>query len=175
MSIGEEAHLQAQLAKDSATLIGNQSELKETVLQIKSLLNLDLETPFLPDESNIIQSVFPDLSATTPEEIYHQALHRQPAIVADSFQIASFQKTLAATKAGLYPTLSLGVQVGTNYSSTFQRPVGSKEEVIPKAPIGTVTLNGNNYIVKSLPDKVDQTIYDIPAAGTQFKDNLREN
>src|SRR5699024_73918 len=80
LSIGEEAHLQAQLAKDSATLIGNQSELKETVLQIKSLLNLDLETPFLPDESNIIQSVFPDLSATTPEEIYHQALHRQPAI-----------------------------------------------------------------------------------------------
>src|SRR5699024_7109426 len=85
------------------------------------------------------------------------------------------KKTLAATKAGLYPTLSLGVQVGTNYSSTFQRPVGAKEEVIPKTPIGTVTLNGNNYIVKSLPDKVDQTIYDIPAAGTQFKDNLREN
>src|SRR5699024_912470 len=92
LSVGEKAQLQAQLAKDSANLIQNQSELKETVLQIKSLLNLDLATPFLPEESTIKHNVFPDLSTISPEEIYRQALHRQPAVVADSFRIASSQK-----------------------------------------------------------------------------------
>ncbi len=175
LSIGEEANLKAQLAKDSATLVNNQSLTNESILQMKAFLNLNFNEPFIPEKPSLKQLSLLSLSAITPEKIYYKALQLRPGILADSLQIEASQKTLAATKANLYPTLSLGVQIGTNYSSTYQRPVGSIEEFIPETPIGTVEMNGDDYIVKSLPKKVPKTVYKAPQVGTQFKNNLREN
>src|SRR5690625_3764640 len=170
-----EADLQAQLARDTAQLVDNQIQVKNNILQMKVLLNLDFRTEFTPQKPELENIPLLNLNLYSPEDIYLTATQQQPEILADSLQLLSSQKLLAASKARLYPSLSLGAQVGTNYSSSYRRPNGETTVHVPPSPIGNVTINGNEYVVKSFPEDVSTPKYEDPSLPTQLNDNLREN
>lgn len=169
------ADLQAQLARDSATLVSNQNQVQNAILQMKVLLNLDFHTPFVPQKPELETIPLINLAVNSPEAIYRSATQQQPGIIADSLLIASSKHLLEATRAQLYPSLSLGARLGTNYSSSYRRPVGEDIIHVPPAPIGNVTINGNEYVVQSLPQDVSTPKYEDPSLGTQLNDNLRES
>src|SRR5699024_3991850 len=171
----EAAELRAQLARDSATFIRNRGKVRESVLQIKTLLNLDYQTPFLTQEPSLKTIPLFNLRKISAADIFRKALKYQPGIRADSLQLRSAQKSLKAVKAGLYPTLSFGAQLGINYSSTYRRPAGEKIVQLTSSPIGFVALHEQKYVVKSLPQNKAIPFYEDPGPGTQLGDNLREN
>lgn len=170
-----EADLQAQLARDSATYITNKNNVTFAILQMKALLNLDFNTAFIPEKPDLAKIPVLDIAMLTPEEIYQSAAERQPQILSDSLQILAAEKQVAATKATLYPSLSVGAGLGTNYSSNYRRPIGETNITVPPTPIGTVDVNGTNYTVNSLPQQYTSPKYEQPKLSTQASDNLREN
>ncbi len=170
-----EADMQAQLARDSATLITNINQVKSTILQIKVLLNLDFNTPFIPQKPDLEHIPLLNIASLSPESIYQHAIRQQPLVIADSLNILASESLLKATRARLYPSLSIGGSLGTNYSSSYQRPAGEYTIQVPPSPIGSVTVGGSDYVVKSLPQEVTQPKYEDPKFNTQLGDNLREN
>lgn len=170
-----EADLEAQLARDSATYITNKNSVSIAILQMKALLNLDFETSFVPEKPELARIPVLDIAMLSPEEIYREAVDQQPQIMADSLQVLAAQKQVAATKATLYPSLSFGAGLGTNYSSGYERPAGDYVQHFPAAPIGTVNINGSDYTVNSLPQDVNTPLVETPPFSTQLGDNLREN
>lgn len=170
-----EADLEAQLARDSATYITNKNNVILAVLQMKALLNLDFRTTFIPEKPDMAKIPILNIARLTPEEIYQSAIQKQPQILSDSLQVLAAEKRVAATKATLYPSLSLGAGLGTNYSSNFQHPVGETIVTVPPAPIGTVDVNGSSYTVNSLPQHFSSPKFEQPKLPRQMHDNLREN
>ncbi len=170
-----EADMAAQLARDSATLISNINQVRSSILQIKVLLNLDFNTPFTPQKPDLEAIPLLNIATLNPEEIYEGAIRNQPIVKADSLNILASKSLLKATRARLYPSLSFGASLGTNYSSSYQRPAGEYTIQVPPSPIGSVTVDGEDYVVKSLPQEVSTPKYEDPVLGTQLGDNLREN
>ena len=169
------ADIQAQLARDSATLVNNKNQVEDAILQMKVLLNLDFRTTFIPEKPDLETIPLLNLGELSPEQIFASAINHQPVIVADSLLVSSAEMMLAATKARLYPSLSLGARLGTNYSSSYQRPIGEYLVDVPPSPIGKVTVGGNDYVVNSLPQQVSTPKYEDPSLGNQLNDNLRES
>lgn len=170
-----EADLEAQLARDSATYITNKNNVTFAILQMKTLLNLDFRTTFIPEKPDLAKIPILNIAVLTPEEIYQSAVAKQPQILSDSLQVLSAEKQVAASKGALYPSLSFGAGLGTNYSSNYRRPVGETTIAIPPSPIGSVDVNGTNYTVNSLPQQITNPKFEQPKLSRQISDNLREN
>jgi outer membrane protein len=170
-----EADLQAQLARDSATYITNKNNVTSAILQMKALLNLDFNTSFVPQKPELAKIPVLNIASLSPEEIYREAITKQPLILADSLFVLSSKKQVAAAKSALYPSLSIGAGLGTNYSSSYQRPAGEELIHVPPSPIGKVNVNGMDYIVNSLPQDISSPKYEEPPLGQQLGDNIREN
>lgn len=138
--------MQAQVATDSAAYFTARNDYQHAVLQLKAIMNLDMATPLdiaVPDIQDISLSV---LTQNQPEQIYEVARNNFSSIKSNRLKVAAAQKSLAAKKGALYPQLSFGLQLGTNFSSTqkdFTNP-----HFTGSAPTGDfIEINGNNYPV----------------------------
>ena len=115
------AEIEAQLANDSSTYITAEINYEQSVLALKGVLNLDAAAPFevvIPDASAI--PVLP-LSELQPEPTYQLALGTQPLQKADAFRIKAAEKNIATSKAQLYPSLSFGVNLSSNFYNSFNK------------------------------------------------------
>lgn len=169
------ADLEAQYARDSSTYITAKNTLLISILQMKALLNLDMDSSFQPEQPDIEKIPLMNLATITPGDLFQEALHNQPQIAADSLLSLSYASQVKAAKGALYPSLSAYAGIGTNFASTFERPIAENTITVPPTDIGTVTFNGSDYTVKSLPRQVSTPIYGKPTFGSQLSDNLREN
>ncbi|NSL89665.1 TolC family protein [Chitinophaga solisilvae] len=113
-----QADLEAQLATDSTSLVTAKNDVILAELQMKALLNLGFELPFLPEiPENITSLPVEPLSEMAPEMVYSAALTTYPLVKADQLKIKSAEKSWQAAKGQLYPRLSLNASVGSNYGS----------------------------------------------------------
>jgi outer membrane protein len=140
------AQLEAQLASDSASLINAIANYKANLLDLKALLNLDFAEPFDIQIPGLEVGEQMAMSALSPEEIFHTARAHFGAIRASELRVQSAEKGLAASRSSLYPQLSLGYQVGTNYASNYQTVTG-------------VTPNG--YSAIGVTDVIDGKAYTV--------------
>jgi outer membrane protein len=114
------AQLEAQLATDSATLINAISNYTASLLDLKALLNLDFSVPFDLEVPEVIDKEDLEVAAQTPEEVFQVARSHFGAIQASELRVRSAEKNVAAAKGALYPQLTAGYQVGTNFASNYQ-------------------------------------------------------
>ncbi len=114
------AQLESQVASDSSTLINSISAYNSSVLDLKALLNLDFNQPFEIDVPPLEPAELMTDVMLQPEEIFEKARTHFGSIKSGKLKVAAAEKGLNAAKGGLYPQLSLGYQVGTNYSSNYQ-------------------------------------------------------
>ena len=163
------AQLESQLATDSSNLINAIANYNSAILDLKTLLNIDFNVPFtlqIPD-MEVGEQVM--VSHTQPEEIYQKAHEHFGAIKGAELRVKSGEKGLAAAKGNLYPQLSLGYQVGTNFASNYlnEKYTANGLQVIGVDTSGGTTHNilGPNYTTTTSP---------IPF-GTQFNNNLRQS
>lgn len=116
------AELEAQLARDSSTLVTAEATINQFILQMKALLNLDAAAPFdivIPAAGMI--HVEP-LSELQPEAVYASALANLPQQKVNDLRLQAALKYVSASKALMYPSISAFGSLGTTAIS-FRRPI----------------------------------------------------
>lgn len=120
-----QADLEAQLARDSSTLVAAQNTSIVNVLQMKALLNLDFAVPFVVElPENIERIPVLNLWETAPEMVYSAALATYPQYRADSMYVKAANKSLASARGAMYPNLSLSAGINTSYANTIKEGFG---------------------------------------------------
>ena len=165
------AQMMSQLSIDSSNLVSATADERIALLQLRALLNIDLDKDFniqIPDINIAELSSFNALPA--PEGIYAIALKNQYRMKYDELKLESAKKTLAISKSAQYPQLSLVGSLGTNFSSVTKDIIG--QSYIGEAPIGTIT-----YDSITLP--VTRSMYSYSTRTrnifNQYGDNIRAN
>lgn len=166
------AQLESQLASDSANLITAMADYTSAILDIKALLNLDFATPFEPIAPEVTVSEDAMLAGITPEEIYASAVKNLGSVRSRELRLSAAEKGLAAAKGNLWPTLSLGAQAGTNFSTTVKdfKVTGATIAPVPGS-YAFDTINKAYYQLYQTTPTVSTT---TTLLGTQFDNNFRQ-
>lgn len=136
--------LEAQLARDSATLVTTLATTATSMLQLKALLNLDAGAPFEVETPAVEQIPVESLADLQPETVYGLAVQYMPISKVNDFRVKAAQKSVEAARGALYPTFSLFGSLGTRTNSRQTEIVGSSQ-LTPV--IGNVTIGPTTYAV----------------------------
>ena len=163
-----QADLEAQLARDSSTLVTAKNSNANSIIQMKALLNLDFAVPFVAEPpQNIAGIPVLSLAETGPEMVFTAALAAQPQHKADEMMVKAAGRTLQSARGALYPSLSLNAGAGTNYANSNYEFIGNP---VPKTDtLGSVNVAGTDYAVVRNGFKYPNTRL-VP-----FKDQLSNN
>ncbi|GAA4467317.1 TolC family protein [Nemorincola caseinilytica] len=165
------AQQESQLATDSANLINAIASYNSSILDLKTLLNLDFGEPMVLQAPEVAADDQLRITVTQPEEIFLTARSHFGSIRGNQLRVAAAEKGLAAAKSGLYPQLSLSYQVGTNFASNFQRIAGYGDTLV--APTANF-LQFNNDRIPIFQYIQMPTVENTPF-GDQIKNNVRQS
>ncbi len=158
------AQLESQLAGDSSNLITAIANYTASILDLKTLLNLDFSTPFDIEVPDVKVDDEMTVITTKPDEIYREAHKHFGSIRGSEDRVAAAEKGVALYKGNLYPQLSLSVQAGTNWASNYlsYQPTN---QLLGATPIG----------LTSKGDTVYQPVYRINTPVIPFNSQLNNN
>ena len=124
---GDLLTVKAQLANDSMNLVTVENTLDMSILSLKILLQFDpaKELSVANPDIDMLQIYQPDVEG--PEAVFNYAVDNQPQIKSAEFSLLSAEKGLMVAKGAHSPTISLGGNVRTNYSSYEAPPFIIKE------------------------------------------------
>jgi outer membrane protein len=171
------AELEAQLARDSASLITAQTASVQLLLQLKALLNLDAGADFDIAEPPVHMIPVMALADLQPEAVYQNALALLPQQKVNRLRIQSAQQTIEAARARLLPSFSAFGSLNTNairfkkeiYNQVLNGYVTSGARVNAGGVFFPVEVPnysfGNNIVGYFKPD----------AVGKQFNANLGQS
>jgi len=163
--------MNAQVAADSAGYIGALADYQSAILDLKALLNLDMQTPFEVVMPGLDQISYEAVIALNAEQIYEQAKAHFGTIKSNELKIRAAENGVRAAKGMLYPQFSVGAQLGTNYASSYKEI--SSYKITGVTPSGNfVQIGGANYDV--FQPVVDYTQTTIPFF-KQFDNNFRQS
>ena len=160
--------MKGQLATDQVAISDNKANLETAKLNLVQLLNIpydkDLELEKIPAEN-----FNPDYSGT-PAEIYKTALQQFAQVQAVKLRTESAEKNIRSIKGQLFPTLSLGGSINTNYSSVATREYFVNTTENPSS--NYVTVSGTQYpVIVKQDNYTSQKI----TFGNQLSNNLYES
>ena len=137
-------NLESILAGDSANLITAEPSARQSLLQMKALLNMDAAASFdivAPPVGLIPVESLADLQ---PDAVYSLAIANMPQQKADLLNVLASKKSMEVARGSMYPTFSLFGSLGSTYNNKAKE-IKSKTQVM--APIGSVTVGGTAYQV----------------------------
>jgi len=111
------AELESQLAMDSSNLISAKGSEAQALLTLKALLSLDAATPFDVVTPPIEMIPIEPLSELQPEAVYSLALVNLPQQRVNDLSLKAAQKNADAAHGLMYPAISIGGSLQTNYSN----------------------------------------------------------
>ncbi len=175
------AEVEAQLGTDSSNYYTAISTDQQNLLNMRGLLNLDPSISFnvvTPPVDKIPVESFGELE---PSMVFALAMQNQPLQKADSLRIKSAEQNVLVNKASMYPTLTLGGNLSTQFSNSFKyvsgATFGGYAPITGAEPI--VTIGGNTYAVQNPQYKLTQEtrgfgqIWD--GFGNQLSNNFGQN
>jgi outer membrane protein len=142
--------LEAQLARDSTSIINAKATADLSLLGLKAYLNLDAAAPFeieVPPVEIIPVEKIADLQ---PDYVFQMALQNQPAQKVNLLKLQSYQTSVKVAKAVMYPTISGFLGLATNFSNPFQSvtSVNFTGYGAPNPLSGAVNVGGTNYFIQ---------------------------
>jgi len=161
------AQLESQVATDSSNLISAIANYTSAIIDLKTLLNIDFNEPFNIIAPDVKVSDQITIASLTPEDVYQEAHKHFGSIKAAEYRYTAAQKGVNAAKGALYPQLSFGVQIGTNWASTYQQVVG---HIDTSLPVGYVYPNQTALVYA--PEQIP--ILSNTPFGKQLNNNLRQ-
>lgn len=166
----EQLNQEAQVATNELTVIQRENTLNLSILQLKQALQipaenqLDVEVPEIGVEDLLLEQ--------SRDEIYAIARGAMPEIRSAEYRVQSSYFAVKAARGNLYPRLSLGASINSNYSSAsdVERfiPDGGSNQTVE--PVGYVE-GSNAKVVKDItvPTGNVENGYGYRA---QLKDNI---
>gem|GEM_PF-3139 len=166
-----QADLEAQLATDSVNLVNAQNQVIQSTLQMKALLNLSFDQPYVPQiPDNIAEIPLPRLDEVDPEMVYSAANSNNPLIKADQLLIKSSERSYSAYRAQMYPSLSVSGQAYSLYSNSAKNGEPVSIKGVQSVDVGTVKIGADEYTVKNNVYEYNMKYTVIP-----FNDQLSNN
>lgn len=114
--------LESQLAADSLTLISAIGTETQSLLFIKSLLNLEADAAFDIATPPIDLIPVDPIAELQPELVYQLAIKNLPQQKSNDYRLEAAKKYASAAKGAMYPTISAGLNLGTSYSNIKSNP-----------------------------------------------------
>ncbi len=121
---------ESEIYETRSTLSGHESEQTKTLSTLKlSLIDLaqmleledisafDVADPEI--DSLLLAGMF---SLSDPDEVFGIAIKNRPSVKAAEYRLEQSKKALSVTRAGYYPTLSLGASYSNGYYHTYNAP-----------------------------------------------------
>jgi outer membrane protein len=157
--------MKAQLANDEYTYVSTQNSYNISILNLKQLLYLDSVNNFSIARPDL--EVMPaDLMSLKVSDIYQEALRNQHRIKSAEYTMMSSEKSLAAARGKVSPTISFSASVGTGYSGLAKTVTGYESTGLY-----------NVYATSNGTPIVDPTEIVFPSGyvNTPFKDQFKNN
>lgn len=165
-----QAQLRSQVANDSANLITAISNYNSALLDMKALLNLDFSVPFDVAAPEVKVSEQIAVNSMNPAVIYEEARKHFGSIRGAENRLYAAQKSVESAKGALYPNLSLGAQIGSNWASSYKSVSGYNITGVDKSYI----YYGDSTTPYYVPTPVGTPILSNIPLGTQLDNNLRQ-
>lgn len=112
--------LDAQLARGEQSIITQENAVTISMLNLKQQLMLDPDYQIILERPKDVDIVS-DADIITFEEIYSSALNNQPAIRAAELDIRAAEIEEKIAKSALYPSVSLGGSLQSNYNNRAEQ------------------------------------------------------
>ena len=116
------AELEAQVARDSSTFISAHGNVEQSILSLKSYMAIDAGAPFEIETPPVEKIPVEKIADLQPESVYALAMANMPQQRVNDFKIKAAKKSSAATKAGMYPTISVFGNLSSGYANYFNVP-----------------------------------------------------
>lgn len=166
--------IEAQIASSEQVVVSNQNTVDISYLTLKLLLQLDPNTAFQVEKPTDLEiPTSNELSALSVNGLFELALQNQPNIAAGEMRTKSAEKSVDIAMSALYPTVSVGGGLSTNYSTIGIDPSG--DPIITPTGIDTIStdviFNGQPSTIDILNPTFD---FALPKANyfRQFGNNL---
>lgn len=121
----ELARLESEYESDMYQVTAAQSNLDNSLLRLKQLLELDIS-----EEMNVEIPVIDESDIMVPlesrEDIYEAALSSMPEMEIGRLNLENAQTGVKSAKSGYYPGISLSAGIGTQYNSSSSMSFGSQ-------------------------------------------------
>ena len=166
------SQLEAQLALDSVNYITAKGNLSEAILLLKSYMNIDAAAPFEVDTPPVESIPVEPIADLQPENVYTLAMANQPLQRYNGLRIKAAEKSKAASKGLMLPSLAAFGSLSSNYINLRYPnmvPTGSL-----KSTLLSVNVGGTNYIIQT-PEYVQNGTIKPSPFGTQLSDNFRQS
>lgn len=148
------AELEAQVARDSATLISAKGSTTQGLLNLKAYMALDAAAAFEVDVPPVEKIPVEDIADLQPDAVYASAIANLPQQKVNDYKIKAAEKSSMASRGALYPTLSAFGSLGSRFNSRSEEVISS---TLVNPAIGKVDVNGTNYDVFRLTPFPDYT------------------
>jgi len=157
--------LKGQLANDQIAVVTNKANLETAKLSLTQLLNIpynkSLEVERMPESNFDINYI------GTPDSIYNTTLQQFAQIKAVKLRTESAEKNIRSVKGELFPTLSFGGNINSNYSSVATQNLYVNTTEVPSS--NYVTVGGTQYPVITKQDNYNTQKINF---GNQLSNNL---
>jgi outer membrane protein len=156
-----EYDIKAQLANEQVNVTTADNNYQLSLLTLKQLMNLDSVTNFAIARPQIDMQESP-LNSNNISFIYEESLKTQPSIRSGEYSILSAEKSLAANKGRVSPTLSFNASLGTGTSGLAKDVIGVKTN-----PFLSGFTNKNDSVFSFQAEAITRK--------TPFADQFRDN
>lgn len=163
--------LEAQVARDSSTLISAKGNVQQAILTIKAYMGMDAAAPFEVDTPPVDKIPVDKIADLQPENVYASAIANMPQQKYNDYKLKAAEKTAKAAKGNMYPTLSAFGSLGSRFNSRSMEATGS---FTTNPPIGKVTVNSVDYNVYSFSPFTQYT-YGKQAFFSQLNQNFSQS
>lgn len=117
--------LEAQLSSAKYAVVNSETQLANFIRQLKSLLELDLNTQFdvsgnIPTEDQVLAMI------PSAQEAYAKALETRPEIKSAQLSMDAASLELDIAKRGFYPTVGISASLGDSHYSASKESTGKQ-------------------------------------------------
>lgn len=171
--------LEAQLALDSVNYINAKGNVTQAILNLKNFMNIDAAAPFEVDVPPVASIPVEPIADLMPADVYLLALTNQPLQQVNAYRLQAAQKSKAAAKGAMYPTITAFGNISTNYLAFSKQPFYDRvfSGYVPSANGLKTNVNGTLYDVQSPTFTQGNLLgYIKPnSLGSQLADNRRQS
>lgn len=170
LPITNKLELQSQVASNEVQLVNNQNQLDLAVLSLKQAMLIPASEQIdviIPDMGEINVETIEKMSG---QEVYEIAEQEQPEIRSADLGLEAANYGYRSALGGYYPSLSLGLNINTNFSNAFttRRLPDGTFDVQPTGAFAVV--NGEQFDVLAPSPNFETVPFGLER---QFEENLR--
>jgi outer membrane protein len=169
--------LEAQVARDSVTVVTAKGNIQQNLLTLKATIGLDAGAAFAVETPPLDKIPVESLAALEPDRVYDLALQNQPQQQFNDLKIKSAEQQRKAAWASMKPTISAFGGMSTNFIH-FRTPIYERVSA-GFQPTGLVVNNGPNtlpVLAEGFTTTNKIVRYFTPKSlFSQFSDNLGQN